>query len=125
MRKKLVGEVISQKMQKIATVLVERKRHHPLYRKVMRIRKKYHVRNLPGAGLGDEVVIQECRPLAKTVCWEVVEILNKKKVEKLKPAKKIKKAKPVKKTKKTSAKGLDQRSIVLGSRSSSGRKTNN
>ena len=72
-RKRLVGTVVSNKMQKTVAVQVVTYRPHPLYPKVVRKRKKY----LADTGgkhyeIGDVVVIEECRPLSKRKRWRVV-----------------------------------------------------
>jgi len=67
MGKVLVGEVVSDKMDKTITVKVSRTFTHPLYRKTVRSFKKYkaHDENST-AKMGDVVEIAECRPLSKT-----------------------------------------------------------
>ncbi|MCG3186739.1 MAG: 30S ribosomal protein S17 [Rhodocyclaceae bacterium] len=73
----LVGSVVSDKMQKTVTVLVERRVKHPLYGKVMIRSKRYHAHvegELPA--VGDTVKIEECRPLSKTKAWRVTEVIK-------------------------------------------------
>ncbi len=63
----LSGKVVSDKMDKTITVLVERKVKHPLYGKIIVRSKKYHVHDESNEfHTGDMVVIEECRPLSKT-----------------------------------------------------------
>jgi len=72
------GRVVSTKRQKTITVLVERKVAHPLYGKVIRRRTKLHAHDESNeCGLGDVVLIQECRPRSKTKTWQLVRILEK------------------------------------------------
>ncbi|MDR2934064.1 MAG: 30S ribosomal protein S17 [Rickettsiales bacterium] len=72
-RRILQGTVTSTKMQKTVTVEVERRLMHPLYKKFIKITKKYHARNEDAAiKEGDKVQIMECKPIAKTVSWFVL-----------------------------------------------------
>ncbi len=73
----LQGTVVSNKMDKTVTVLVERKVQHPLYGKYVVKSKKYHAHDELGCNEGDKVQIKECRPLSKTVSWTVTEVLSK------------------------------------------------
>jgi len=77
-RKTRRGYVVSDKMDKTIVVLVEDRKKHPLYGKVMRLSKKIkaHDEN-NSAGVGDLVVIDETRPLSATKNWRLVEILEK------------------------------------------------
>ena len=74
----LTGTVVSDKMNKTVTVLVERKIKHPLLGKVMSVTKKYHAHDENNEfHAGDMVAIEECRPLAKTKSWRVVKRIDK------------------------------------------------
>lgn len=74
----LIGRVVSDKMDKTVTVLVERKVKHPLYGKIIRRSKKYHAHDENNEFHdGDLVEIQECRPLAKTKAWRVAKRVEK------------------------------------------------
>lgn len=76
----LTGRVVSDKMQKTVTVLVERRVKHPVIGKTMTRSKKYHVHVDSGdIKLGDLVEIAECRPLSKTKSWTVTRLLEKSK----------------------------------------------
>ena len=76
--KRLVGRVVSAKMEKTAVVEVERYARHPLYEKVMRLRKKYKVHDEENAcRAGDTVRIVESRPLSREKHWRVEEILER------------------------------------------------
>ena len=78
LRKSRTGVVVSTKMDKTAVVLVERSIEHPLYKKTMKRSKKYHAHDEKNeCGVGDTVRLMETRPLSKTKCWRVVEILEK------------------------------------------------
>lgn len=74
----LMGRIVSDKMDKTVTVLVERKVKHPVIGKVMRRSKKYHAHDQNNEfGEGDLVVIEECRPIAKTKSWRVSKLITK------------------------------------------------
>lgn len=74
----LVGRVVSDKMAKTVTVLVERRVKHPVIGKVIIRSKKYHA-HVDGlqAGDGDLVQIEECRPVSKSKAWTVTQVLEK------------------------------------------------
>jgi small subunit ribosomal protein S17 len=77
-KRRLSGRVVSAKMQKTITVLVERTVTHPVYGKVQRRTKKYHAHVESGTfGEGDVVVIEETKPISKTKAWRVAELLEK------------------------------------------------
>lgn len=66
------GTVVSTKMQKTITVLVERRVKHPLYGKYIRQSKKIHAHDAEGAAQeGDLVTIEETRPISKTKSWQL------------------------------------------------------
>lgn len=74
----LQGKVISDKMDKTVTVLVERKVKHPLYGKVIRRSSKIHAHDEGNQyTIGDIVIIEESRPLSKTKSWIVKELVEK------------------------------------------------
>ncbi len=77
-RRALIGRVVSDKMDKTVTVLVERRVKHPIYDKIIVRSKKYHAHNEDNqAKAGDLVEIQEARPLSKTKSWAVTKLLEK------------------------------------------------
>ena len=77
MRRTLTGRVVSDKMQKTVTVLVERRVKHPIGKIVTRSRKyAAHVDGLE-TGAGDMVQIEECAPVSKTKAWRVVRVVEK------------------------------------------------
>ncbi len=66
----LTGTVVSDKMNKTVTVLVERKVKHPLYGKIIRLSKKYHAHDEANvAKVGDVVWIEESAPISKNKRW--------------------------------------------------------
>ncbi|WP_340117038.1 30S ribosomal protein S17 [Pelagibius sp. 7325] len=72
-RRILQGVVVSDKGDKTITVLVERRVMHPVYKKFIKLSKKYRAHDEANAcHVGDTVRIRECRPLSKTKTWEVV-----------------------------------------------------
>jgi small subunit ribosomal protein S17 len=74
----LIGRVVSDKMDKTVTVLVERKVKHPLYGKIIRRSKRYHAHDENNEFHdGDLVEILECRPIAKTKAWRVSKLVGK------------------------------------------------
>lgn len=77
-RRSLQGRVVSDKMMKTVTVLVERRVKHPVIGKIMTRSKKYHA-HVEGVETvaGDLVQIEECAPLSKTKAWRVTKILEK------------------------------------------------
>ncbi|MDY6971642.1 MAG: 30S ribosomal protein S17 [Thermodesulfobacteriota bacterium] len=78
LRKKLVGAVISNRMEKTAVILVERLTKHRTYGKYFRRRAKYMAhdpRNM--CQIGDKVRIIESRPISKTKRWRVLDIVKK------------------------------------------------
>jgi len=77
-RRTLQGRVVSDKMDKTVTVLVERRVKHPVIGKVMIRSKKYHA-HVEGleAKDGDLVQIEECAPISKTKAWRVSKVVEK------------------------------------------------
>jgi small subunit ribosomal protein S17 len=77
-KRTLSGRVVSDKMDKTVTVLVERKVQHPLYGKIITRSKKYHAHDEKNEfHEGDVVLIEECRPIAKTKAWRVSKLIEK------------------------------------------------
>ena len=80
--RQLTGRVVSDKMDKTVTVLVERQVKHPTIGKIIRRTKKYHAHNEGNdAKMGDTVVIEECRPLSRTKAWKVARLLERARAE--------------------------------------------
>src|SRR5438034_4093820 len=74
----LTGRIVSDKMDKTVTVLVERRVKHPLYGKIITRSKKYHAHDEKNEFKeGDTVRIEECRPLARTKTWRVTALIDK------------------------------------------------
>ncbi len=73
----ITGVVVSDKMEKTITVLVERKVKHPVYGKFVRKSTKLHVHDENNeCKKGDTVVVQQCRPLSKSKFWRLVRIVD-------------------------------------------------
>ena len=80
-KRTLTGRVVSDKMNKTVTVLVERRVKHPLYGKIMTRSQKYHAHDEKGeVKMGDVVTIEECRPISKTKAWRVAKLIEKARV---------------------------------------------
>lgn len=77
-RRVLRGRVVSDKMDKTITVLVETHKNHPLYGKRVKYSKKYHAHDeLNEAKMGDIVEIMETRPLSATKRFRLVKVVEK------------------------------------------------
>ena len=80
-RKVREGLVVSDRMDKTVVVAVETRKVHPLYKKAIRVSKKYKAHDENNAcKIGDKVKIVETRPLSKEKRWRVTEIMSKKAV---------------------------------------------
>jgi small subunit ribosomal protein S17 len=74
----VTGRVVSDKMDKTITVLVERKVAHPIYKKYMKRSTKYHAHDETNeCNVGDVVSITSSRPLSKTKSWNLVEVIDR------------------------------------------------
>ncbi len=74
----VTGRVVSNKMDKSITVLVERSVRHPLYNKYIKRSSKMHAHDESNeCNEGDLVQIQQCRPLSKTKSWRLVKVVEK------------------------------------------------
>jgi small subunit ribosomal protein S17 len=72
------GSVVSDKMDKSAVVLIERRVKHPVYGKFVKKSTKLHIHDENNeCAIGDTVQITECRPISKTKSWKLVKILEK------------------------------------------------
>ena len=77
-RKERVGEVVSNKMSKTIVVKVERRFPHAQYKKVVTAYSKFYAHDEKiEAKVGDRVKIEETRPLSKTKCWRLVEVVER------------------------------------------------
>ncbi len=77
-KRTLTGRIVSDKMNKTVTVLVERRVKHPLYGKIVTRSKKFHAHDEKNEFKeGDTVLIEECRPVAKTKAWRVARLIDK------------------------------------------------
>lgn len=76
--RKLSGTVVSDKMQKTRVVAVTRLAKHKRYKKYYKVTKRYKAHDQENVyGIGDEVVIQETRPISKEKRWKIVELIRK------------------------------------------------
>jgi len=73
-----VGQVVSTKMAKTIVVEVSRRVPHPLYKRIVKKRKRFHAHDEEGrARMGDIVRIMECRPLSKMKRWRLTEVVRR------------------------------------------------
>jgi small subunit ribosomal protein S17 len=80
-KRQLTGRVVSDKMKKTVTVLVERRMKHALYGKFITRSSKYHAHDEASeCKQGDLVLIEECRPLSRTKSWRVIQLVEKAKL---------------------------------------------
>ena len=71
------GTVVSNKMDKTITVLIERRVKHPVYGKYITRSSKIHAHDEQNScGMGDTVTVAESRPLSKTKTWKLVEVVE-------------------------------------------------
>ena len=76
-KKILTGKVISSKMNKTITVLVERKYQHPLFKKIIKTKKKYQAHDENNKHkIGDMVKIEESKPISKLKKFKVIEAIK-------------------------------------------------
>ena len=76
--RRVIGYVVSDKMQKTIVVELEARKSHPLYGKIIRTTTKVKAHDEKGdAGIGDRVSLMETRPLSATKRWRLVEVLEK------------------------------------------------
>ena len=74
----LQGRVVSDKMDKTITVLVERRVKHPIYGKFVRRSTKVHAHDEANeCNVGDVVMVEQCRPLSKSKTWRLVKVVEK------------------------------------------------
>ena len=72
-RRILNGKVVKKSGNKTVSVLVTRQTTHPIYKKIIRLSKKYFAHDNDNAiSVGDSVKIQETRPLSKSKSWEII-----------------------------------------------------
>jgi len=76
--KQEIGIVVSNKMQKTIVVKIENRYSHPMYSKTLSKSKKYVAHDeLETCNIGDQVLVEECRPLSKRKCWKLIKVLSK------------------------------------------------
>lgn len=74
----LVGQVVSDAMDKSITVVVERRVKHPVYGKYMTKSTKVHAHDETNeCHVGDTVMVEQCRPLSKTKTWRLVKVMER------------------------------------------------
>jgi len=74
----VTGKVISDKMDKSATVMIERKVKHPVYGKYIRRSTRLHIHDAENScQQGDTVIIEQCRPISRTKSWRLVEVVGR------------------------------------------------
>ena len=74
----VTGKVTSNKMDKSATVMIERVVKHPVYGKYIRRSTKLHIHDAENiCQEGDMVIIEPCRPISKTKSWRLVEVVGR------------------------------------------------
>ncbi|ARQ44841.1 30S ribosomal protein S17 [Oxalobacter formigenes] len=77
LKRTLTGKVVSDKMDKTVSVLIERRVKHPLYGKIIRRSKKYLAHDETNqAKIGDTVEIQEGRPISKNKSWVLTKVVQ-------------------------------------------------
>ena len=77
-RKERIGVVVSDVQDKTIVVKVDRRTQHPMYKKVVKVRRKFTAHDEKNeAKVGDTVRIAETRPLSKNKCWRLVEIISR------------------------------------------------
>ena len=77
LKRTLIGKVVSDKMYKTVSVLIERRVKHPLYGKIVRRSKKYLAHDETNqAKIGDTVEIQEGRPISKNKSWVLTKVIQ-------------------------------------------------
>ena len=77
-RRVMKGKVKSNKGDKTITVVVERKKNHPLYKKVVNFKKNFAAHDEANdANVGDTVTIEECAPKSKTKTWVLKEVVER------------------------------------------------
>jgi len=75
--KERIGIVISNQMQKTVVVKVENRYSHPIYSKTMIKTKKYLAHDeFEQCRIGDQVLVQECRPLSRRKRWKLIKIIS-------------------------------------------------
>lgn len=77
-KRTLTGKVVSDKMEKSITVLIERRVKHPKYGKFVRKSSKIHAHDESNeCREGDVVMIEECRPISKSKAWRLVQVVER------------------------------------------------
>ena len=79
-RRRLIGVVTSNKMEKTVSVEVVRRHKHPRYGKIVNTRKSYKAHDELGCRIGDQVEIIESAPISKTKKWVVTKVMSRSEV---------------------------------------------
>lgn len=74
---KIRGRIVSDKLTKTVTVLVQRQKMHPIYKKAFKVSKKYLAHDMVGAKMGDIVDIVKIRPVSKNKHWKILSVVGK------------------------------------------------
>ncbi|HLD50823.1 30S ribosomal protein S17 [candidate division WWE3 bacterium RIFOXYC1_FULL_40_10] len=72
-KRRLKGQIVSNKMNKTVVVAVLLFKQHPIYKKTLKNTRRFKARVTEPMEIGKEVIIEECAPLSKEVSWKVVE----------------------------------------------------
>ena len=76
--KEKIGIVVNNKMQKTVVIKVESRHTHPIYLKTLVKTKKYLVHDeLNVCDIGDQILVEETRPLSKKKRWKLIKIISK------------------------------------------------
>ena len=76
--KQQIGIVVSNKMQKTIVVKIENRYSHPIYSKILIKTKKYLAHDeFEKCKIGDQVLLEECRPFSKKKRWKLIQIISK------------------------------------------------
>jgi small subunit ribosomal protein S17 len=76
--KQQIGIVVSNKMQKTIVVKIENRYSHPIYSKILIKTKKYLAHDeFEKCKIGDQVLVEECRPFSKKKRWKLIQIISK------------------------------------------------
>lgn len=74
---KIRGRIVSDKLTKTKTVLVQRQKMHPIYKKSFKVSKRYLVHDTVGAKIGDIVDVVKIRPVSKNKHWKILSVVGK------------------------------------------------
>ena len=76
-KRQLTGTVVSDKMDKTITVMMERKVRHPVYGKFVKRSTKVHAHDEQNVCKeGDTVIVEQCKPISKSKTWRLVKVVS-------------------------------------------------